>query len=134
MQIDPPMRRNCQSCLRNNSTVGNNGGDIRGKLRDPGGGIRIDLGRTDDVDTQLQCPRRDGRRRQHPLPAQGGVRSRQDSDDIESRLDQSVQRWDRDGGGSCEKDPHSGAPKLPPPKLDPTLVARWDVVFSVMAW
>ena len=75
-----------------------------------------------------------GRRRQHAFAAQRRVRAGQDGDDVEAGVDQGVQRRHGDGRGSREKDPHWVVPKVEPaPKLEPTVLARFDVVCSVMA-
>ena len=87
----------------------------------------------DDLDAELGGAGRHGRRRQDPLTPQRGVRAGEDGHDVEPGVNQGVQRRHGDGRGSREKNPHGLIPKLDPPKLVPTVLARFVVVFSVMA-
>ena len=87
----------------------------------------------DDLDPEFGGAGGHGRRRQDPLAAQRRVRAGEDGDDVEPGVDQGVQRRHGDGRGTREENPHGLIPKLDPPKLVPTVFARFVVVFSVMA-
>ncbi len=137
VQVDPAVPGQLEGRARNQPAVGDDGGHVGRGSRDPGGHRGVDLGGVDDLDAELRGPDGHRRRREHALAAQRGVRPGQDSDDVEAGCDEGVQRGHGDGRGSREEDPHWPVPKAvhqpAPPKLEPTVLARFAVVCSVMA-
>ncbi len=133
VQVDPAVPGNIQGGARNQAAVGHDGGDIRRDGGDPCRDPSVHLRGMDHFNAQFSGTGGNGRRRQHAFASDRRIRTGQDSDDVKAGLHQGVQGRDRDCRRSGKEYPHSAAPKLPPPKLDPTVFARLDVVCSVMA-
>jgi hypothetical protein len=94
----------------------------------------------DDLNAKLGGTGGYRRGRQHSLAADRRVRPGQDCNYLETCFNERIQGRNSDGGGPREKDPHPLAPTAPapkldpeaaPPKLEPTVLARFAVVRSV---
>ena len=133
VQVHPAVAGNIEGRTGNQAAVGNDRRNVRCGGGNAGGDLGVHFGCVDDLNAELGGPGCNGRRRQDPFASQRGVRAGKDGDDVEPGVNQGIQGRHGDGRGPREKNPHGVIPKLDPPKLVPTVFARFVVVCSVMA-